>query len=179
MLIAVCGTYGSGKSRVLSMLRECGGAVVSCDDISREIRKQPIVMAQMGDVTDVFDNFRKLHRLEGILHPLIFAKVEEIYSSISKTLLVSGTKNLYVETPILFERGYESRFSKVIGVYTDPVVLGNRLDSERMAAYLKRSRWQVGSSVILQKSDFLINNSLGMNSVWLQVTAIYSALEGL
>lgn len=173
MLIAITGGYGSGKSTVLQALRDLEAETLSCDDIVRELRATKDSGLFTHD-PEIFSDFDALYSVEKKIHPLVFSKIFEYYAMLNK----ERKKNLYIEIPILFERGYEIRFDYVIGVYTNPVIIGGRLSEKRLSDYFVRSRWQVSSDIVLRKSDFIINNSKNDKSTFFQTTAIYDYIEG-
>lgn len=137
--IAITGGIGSGKSCVLQKLRELGYATLSCDEIYKEIIKEPnyiqtiaqmfpevvekegINRRKLADI--VFSDKQKREALEKVAHPLIM-------SSLYKSMDNANTSLVFAEVPLLFEGGYEKDF--------DAVILVKREEVDRINAVAKR-----------------------------------------
>ena len=92
--IGVTGNYGMGKSAALDAFRELGAAVINTDEVVAELLEEgPVlerVRAAFGDrvfmpdgridkkaLADIiFSDAERKKTLEGILHPLVFDRVE-------------------------------------------------------------------------------------------------------
>ncbi len=148
--IAVTGGIGSGKSLVLSALKNWGYAVFSCDEIYAELCKEqefllglealfPIAVkegaldrATLSSV--VFSDGVAREKLNGYTHPLVmerlFARMDEFPLS-------------FAEVPLLFEGGYEKSF--------DGVIVLLRKKEARVEAVKKRSG--LSEEEILRRMD--------------------------
>lgn len=119
--IAVTGGIGSGKSVFCDILREKGYAVFSCDEISKNLRKEeeyhtivknafPDCVAN-GKLSEaalserVFSDEAARNRLNAVSHPLIMKRLFEQASAQSIS---------FAEVPLLFEGGFETLFDLVI-----------------------------------------------------------------
>ena len=73
-----------------------------------------MVRSTKGEVAKIiFNNSELRHKLEVLLHPMVFARVE---ASLQK---IKGRGRLViVEVPLLFEGGYQARFDRTITVFT-------------------------------------------------------------
>ena len=140
MKIAITGGIGSGKSKVLEILRMQGYNVVSADEVSAKLTKNNAVLKDLkklfpdcletvGDglllnkqklSESVFNDKEKLSKLNNYLHPLIM----------ENTLKEVG-ENGFAEVPLLFENGFEKLFDSVIVVLRDK--------EERISAVKNRS----------------------------------------
>ena len=137
--IAITGGIGSGKSSVLSILREMGYAVFSCDEIYRKLIDLPEYIEKIGEVFPrcvkngkickqtlaqrVFNNKAELEILNGIAHPLIMSRLLQQMNEIEENLI-------FAEVPLLFEGNFESLFDQIV------VVLRNR--DQRIQAIMDR-----------------------------------------
>ncbi|MGN1060651.1 MAG: dephospho-CoA kinase [Candidatus Coproplasma sp.] len=127
--IAVTGGIGSGKSTVCKIINSLGYPVYSCDEVYKsvltdrqtveELKSEfgTLILNEDGSINRaslsavVFNNEKKLDRLNTITHPKIFKKL----FSISKD--ESGI--VFYEVPLLFEGGYQNLFDGVLVVLRD------------------------------------------------------------
>ncbi len=120
MKIAVIGGMGSGKSTVLSMLRNLGEEVVDCDAVYRDVKKRKDykneLTAKFGDVlTDgeidnrkvaaaVLGDAEKVQELNAIAHPYVKKELDR---------LTAGKERVFIEVQV-FEGGLlKDYFDKV------------------------------------------------------------------
>lgn len=141
--IALTGGIGSGKSEVLSIIKNLGYTVFSCDEINRELLTKRKVLKYLKvlfpttvkgffrpkldkkALSDlVFSDKSALNDLNGLMHPMIM-----------ETLIkrIDGVKSgaVFAEVPLLFEEGYQDLFDNVIVVKRDK--------NERIESVVKRS----------------------------------------
>ncbi len=142
-LIAITGGIGSGKSLALLILSSEGYQTLSSDAITAELyekRKIKLILKKMFPdavkgffnlkldrkrVSDiVFNNKEKLELLTATITPIV---IEEIKKRAKK---LDGT--VFVEVPILFERGYQKDF--------DQVIIITRLKESRIESVKVRSK---------------------------------------
>ncbi len=115
-LIAITGGIGSGKSFALSILKDLGYNVLSCDDFTntayqeKEIREFLLREFNSTDKNEIkklaFINKEKYERLTDV----VTKKVYELTIKKAKTL--EGL--VFLEVPLLFEGNYEKDFDAVI-----------------------------------------------------------------
>ncbi len=120
---AITGTYASGKSLALSMLKEKGYMTLSCDDIYNELfisnnKMKKEIMDEFNTLDKkelrdiVYSSEERNEKLKEITHKYILNKLfEEIESS-------NETK-IFIEVPILFESHLEKAFDYSICVYSN------------------------------------------------------------
>lgn len=137
--IAITGGIGSGKSCVLSIIKQQGYPAFSCDEIYSKLLLSPQFVKKLakefgeGILNEegllnrpalsriVFSDERKLKRLNQITHPRIMeAALKEM----------EGFPLSFLEVPLLFENGFEALFDGVI------VVL--RGEAQRIASVMQR-----------------------------------------
>ena len=123
--IAITGGIGSGKSTVVSYLREKGYSVFSCDEIYHEITRSHAYINQINNTFPnvvkngeidrkrlaeiVFSNPKKRQQLNDISHPMIMDKLQFDIKTIQNDVV-------FVEVPLLFEGNYEYLFDEIIVV---------------------------------------------------------------
>lgn len=189
-LIGLTGNYGMGKSTVARMFKELGAFVIDTDDIVCELLKDPALIyeikkafgediAEGGEINKrvlaeiVFEHPHLRISLENILHPGVFKKIDEEIAKITYTSAI-----VIIEAPVIFERGYQNRFDKIITVYTSEEIAINRLKEKGISEddARKRLKSQFPIEMKVKKSDFAIDNSKDIENTRRQVKEIYSKL---
>lgn len=123
--IAITGGIGSGKSTVCKCLSEMGYSIFSCDKIYNELIFEPsyiskiekafpnVVVHNQIDKTRlasiIFSSDTAREKLNSIAHPLIMERLHNLMDSVTED-------TVFAEVPLLFERGYEQNFDKIIVV---------------------------------------------------------------
>lgn len=190
MLIGLTGSLGSGKSTVLKIFEQLGARTISADAVvhdlleDEEIKKE--LKAMFGQ--EIFDNDGQIDRkklaqlvfsdqearkrLEELLHPLVYERVNDFYQEQPQGITVA-------EIPLLFETGSQSRFHKVITVYTTPEISVKRLKARGMTPdeIEARLKSQLPIETKLEKADFIIDNSRGLDATKKQVQEIMAQLR--
>lgn len=126
--VAITGGIGSGKSTVLSLLREAGYPVFSCDKVYREIMSETSYIMEIekhfpfavksGCIdrkalgSAVFNNSKQREKLDAISHPLIMQRIFERMNTQAEMLV-------FAEVPLLYEGKLQSKFDAVIVVLRD------------------------------------------------------------
>lgn len=132
--IAITGGIASGKSSACRFFKELGAYVVSADEIAHELLNphtnlgQQILrhfgseIAQNEQISrrtlaeQAFKDPEKLKKLEELLHPEVFKKIESHYR---KACEEGKYSSFVVEIPLLFEIKKEKDFDIVISVLSD------------------------------------------------------------
>lgn len=127
--IAVTGGIGSGKSTACKIIKEYGFPVYSCDEVyktvlqdrktigelveefGREIVNADGSLNRIALSAIVFNDEKKLERLNRITHPIIFKKMFSISESECGVV--------FYEVPLLFEGNYQNLFDEVLVVLRD------------------------------------------------------------
>jgi len=123
--IAITGGIGSGKSTVLTILKEKGYPVFSCDEIYQKVIRDKAYIRQVGNIFPkaiknekidkkilaeiVFSDDINRKKLETIAHPLIMNELNKEMSALNNDIS-------FAEVPLLFEGGYTSFFDGIIVV---------------------------------------------------------------
>ncbi|MEW6740242.1 MAG: dephospho-CoA kinase [Nitrospirota bacterium] len=197
IIIGLTGNYGMGKSTVARMFGDLGAIVIHTDDIVRELLKditviyeikkafgediiqQSAISGQPSEINKrmlaeiVFEHPHLRISLENILHPRVFKKVDEEIAKITDSAAI-----VIVEAPVIFERGYQNRFDKIITVYASEEIAINRLKEKGISEEdaRKRLKSQFPIEMKISKSDFAIDNSRDLENTRRQVEEIYSRL---
>ncbi len=128
--VGLTGGIGSGKSAVTGLFSELGVPVIDADEVSRNLVKpgQPAlvhIIREFGpDITDESGNLRRdklreivfaddaaRHRLESILHPLIFREIEDFAKRHHETYCI-------LSIPLLLETGNRYKTDRILVVET-------------------------------------------------------------
>ncbi|KAF0145362.1 MAG: dephospho-CoA kinase [Nitrospirae bacterium] len=192
MFIAgLTGNYGMGKSAVLSMFRELGAVTIDADWVVQQLLKEKPVLKKIktlfgagvfdkkGDLDKskiaqrIFRNKSLRLKLEDLLHPLVFERIDDFFR---KTR--NGRKVFIVEAPLIFERGYEGRFDKMITVSTGETTAINRLSMHGIQPkeVIERLKCQLPIKEKIRRSDYQIDNSGLPEKTKKQVEAVYKKL---
>ncbi|MBI5205736.1 MAG: dephospho-CoA kinase [Nitrospirae bacterium] len=186
------GNYGMGKSAVLSMFRELGAITIDADLVIKilllEKETPKKIKALLGaGVFDrkgnldkkkvaekIFKNKSLRLKLENLLHPLVFERINNLIRA-SK----DGNKIFIVEATLIFERGHENRFDRMITVFTDEKTAIKRLGLHGITPKQAKQRLscQLSIKTKIKKADFKINNSGTLEKTKAQVKAIYKKLS--
>ncbi|MDO9289574.1 MAG: dephospho-CoA kinase [Thermodesulfovibrionales bacterium] len=192
MFIAgLTGNYGMGKSAVLSMFRELGAVTIDADWIVRMLLRKKDVLKKVKALfgSGVFGKNNRLDKkkiaerifrnkslrikLEDVLHPLVFERVDDFVRKFG-----NGNKVIIVEAPLIFERGHEGRFDRTITVFTNETTAINRLSMHGITAKQasERLKCQLPIKEKIKRSDYSIDNSGEIEKTRKQVEAVYKEL---
>jgi dephospho-CoA kinase len=134
--IGLSGGIASGKSTVVSMLKEYGAAVIDCDELAKEVVQPgsegldavcrsfgPQALLPDGTMdrryigSIVFNQPERKRELEKIIHPLIWRRIDEEISSLAEN---EKKQFVFLDMPLLFELKYYLSVDEVWLVYVDP-----------------------------------------------------------
>ena len=195
MLVAgLTGNYGMGKSTVLRMFRDLGAITLDADRIVDTLLNDAAVLLKVretfgngvfskdGDLDRpalaavIFGDREKRDSLEGILHPLVFEKIESFLESMGEE--GSAERIVLVEIPLLFEKGYTRRFRRKITVYADEDTTLGRLEEKGIGrdSAVTRLNAQMPIGEKMRMADFAINNSGAPEETRKQVAEVYDRL---
>ena len=191
IVVGLTGNYGAGKSTVARMFRDLGATTIDTDEIVRRLLEEGEVIQEIreafgeeavsaGSVDKkwlaewVFRDAHARVTLEDILHPRVFRKMEEELSGRSS----EGECIAIVEATVIFERGHQGRFDKIVTVYAPEEITFDRLKEKGITEADARQRLvsQLPAEIKVRGSDFVIDNSKGIESTREQVRTIYQEL---
>ena len=196
--VGLTGSIGVGKSYVSSIFAELGCHVLDADQTAREVVMPgaPGLVAvtkvfgdeilnpdgtlnrkQLGAV--VFGDEEKRQRLNGILHPFIIARQDEILNGWE----AEDPKGIgIVDAALMIESGGYRRFDKLIVVHCRPEVQLERLmlrDNLSRDEALRRINSQMSQEEKQQFADYLIDTSDGFEITRNQTVQVYNKLVPL
>jgi dephospho-CoA kinase len=195
ILAGLTGNYGMGKSTVSKMFGELGAVTIDTDaivsrlledsEVINEIKKaigedvvqdNSINKKMLADI--VFDSPSLRISLEDILHPRVFNKIDEKLSELSRT---SSEAVVIIEVPLLYERGYQNRFDRIITVFTSEEMALQHLLRKGIPEddALKRLKSQFPIEMKISRADYRIDNSQGLDDTREQIAIIYRELSEL
>lgn len=182
--IGLTGGIASGKSTVVSMLRQYGAAIIDCDIIARDVvlpgskGLQAVVRAfgpqallsdgtmnraYIGSV--VFTNPAKKQELEEILFPLIRQEIRTKITQLEK----AGEAVAFLDMPLLFEVKYQSYVNEVWLVYVDAVT--------QLARLMARNGYMKDEALARIRSQFPIDKKRALSQVIVDNTASLEKTE--
>ncbi|HMK56152.1 MAG TPA: dephospho-CoA kinase [Dissulfurispiraceae bacterium] len=194
IVVGLTGCYGSGKSTVAGMFRQLGARTLDADEIVQQLLGEPAVIKEIEEafgkdivpegVVDrkglaawVFSDAHARITLEDILHPMVFRRIREESALCAK----EGDCILIVEAAVIFERGHQGKFDKIITVYSSKETALKRLEAKGVSPEdaEKRLATQLPIEIKKRGSDFIIDNDQDHEQTREQVSAIYRTLISL
>ena len=167
--VGLTGGLGAGKSTALEALSDLGAATLSTDAVVHELlgsaKVRDAVAARFGPsvvvdgvvdrsavAAQAFGNEGEREWLEGLLWPLVGARVAEFRAS------VGGVPAAVVEVPLLFESGMEAGFDHTIAVVADEDLRAERAGARGHEAVSERAGRQLTQDEKSQRADFTVRN---------------------
>ena len=194
MVVGVTGGIATGKSAVVEQFRQLGAAVISADELAREIVRpgeealvrlvarfgQDILQADgtldrkaLAEI--IFADPAARQDLNQITHPAIARLAAARIASLQR----QGEALVIYEAPLLFEAGAESRVDRVL-VVTAPVEVQRRrlmardgLDDQAAQA---RIAAQMPLADKVRRADFVVENAGSIDELATQVRELYGRL---
>lgn len=196
--VGLTGGIATGKSYVLSVLRELGCEVMDADQTAREVVApgQPAfdeIVAHFGNEiigedgqlnrpklgAIIFNNAAEREKLNSIVHPKVFEAqarwMAEIENRKSSAIVI-------IDAALMIETGSYRRFDKVVVVHCQPeiqlerLMTRNNLTREEATARISS---QMPSDEKLKVADFAINTSLGFEDTRQQVVSLFETFRNL
>ena len=160
MIIGVTGGVGSGKSTILSILKqEFDAKIIIADELGHlaiQPGQEPVekIRLQFGDdfilpdgnvdrdklAHEIYSDDEKREQLNGMIHPFVFREIKKKLKEWENEPLI------VIETAIMFETGCDKLCDEIWGVYVEREARINRLSESR--GYPR------------EKSEFIINKQL-------------------
>ena len=168
------GGIASGKSTVISKLKNAGVGIIDADKISHamfwenltEIQKMfntelvgPELRKYIGSI--VFQDTSKMAELEGLLHPLVWAEAD-------RQAKLFGDKPFIYDNPLYFERATKHENDFVILVHVNRDTQLDRLKKRNDLTHEEatdRINSQMSPDEKLQKADYIIDNNGGLEDL--------------
>ncbi|MBN1436791.1 MAG: dephospho-CoA kinase [Sedimentisphaerales bacterium] len=192
-VIGLAGSPGCGKSTVAGEFAKLGCAVISADEVNRQVLERAEVASQLKDwwgdaILDetgrvdrrkvgelVFEDDRQLRRLEALVHPLIEQREKELLEQYKRD---GGYKAVVLDVPLLFEVGQDKWCDKVVFVRADQGLCWQRLRQRGWseARIKKTENLQLALDIKAQMSDHSIANTCCLRALSVQVAELLPLL---
>ena len=191
LVLGVTGNIASGKSTVVSMLKELGAMHIDADLVYRELVQpgQPLlgelvaafgdgIIAEDGSLDRgalgriVFSDPAALERLDRITHPAIIAEIDRRVDAIPSGVVV-------IDAVKLVESGHADHCDVVWVVTIDPEIQVTRLTKRNKLDVVEARRRvaaQPPMAAKLARADHVIDNSGALDETRAQVLAEWNAL---
>ena len=166
MMIGITGGFGSGKTTVSHIFKKYGFEVINVDKLYHNIYRKNNslknkIKKEFGTLNRdqikkvVFNNSKKLKKLNKITHPVIIKEIEK---------LIKNNKNkiIIVDVPLLFEAKIQNIFDKIVVVKCDKKTQIKRLLKKKK--YSKKEieniiKSQMPLNKKIEYADFVVDNS--------------------
>lgn len=181
LVIGVTGTPGSGKTELARIFAELGAEVIALDELGHELltdaRVKESIRAAFGDSVFqedgtvsrqalgklVFSEPEARIKLNGIVHPLMAAKVRKKVNEIRSNGAGGDVRVLVVEGALLMEMGLSALCDKVILVTAPRNLREERLENSRgwsAEELARREHAQLDDASRLERGiDIVVDNS--------------------
>lgn len=193
VILGLTGSIGMGKTTAANMLRRMGIPVCDSDAVVHALLAKggaavgPVGDAFPGVVThgavdraalgkQVFGNPEALHRLESILHPLVY----ETQRRFLRQAATRGDPIAVLDVPLLFEGGSDQWCDAVLVVsapaflQTQRVMARPGMTAERLTATLAR---QMSDAEKRRRADFVVPTGLGQRLTLNRLSEIVTLLS--
>jgi len=175
MIIGLTGSFGTGKSYVASVFKELGAKVIDADVLARKAllknsgTYKKIITAFGKGILDksgeidrrvlagiVFNERRKLKKLNRIVHPEVIRKIKKaIGENTEKRVII-------IDAPLLIEADLAKDVDKLIVVTSSKAKQIERCMKKfriSRGEILKRINSQIPLKTKIKKADFVIDNN--------------------
>jgi len=192
-VLGLTGTFGSGKTTAANFFEELGAFVIDSDRLAHEaLLKGSPVYTRIADIFGksveedqsginrkwlagvIFTDGAKRKKVESIIHPYVFSRIEEEIQAASQKVVV-------VEVPLLFETGFERFCDDVLVVTADEEVVKQRLKQKGFneREINERVKAQMPVEEKMKKANAIIDNSKDFKSTRKRVEEIYRKYQPL
>lgn len=185
--VAVTGSFASGKSFVLNIIKSMGYKVFSCDEYVRGLYQdeelQSLVLGAIPGLKQfdkkqlmqiIYRDEKARKELENIIHPLVRKGIKEFEEQ------NKNEKIIFIEVPLLFETGFDKYFDYTICVYCPENVRLERaktrpnFDEE---IFNKIQEIQLSPREKQKKADFSINSEANLLILGAKVQEIIDEID--
>ncbi len=191
-LIGIIGGIASGKSTVAAEFAKLGCAVIDADAIAHalldtaEVRDEITERFGAGVLGDsqeidrrkvakiVFADKDKLANLNGIIHPRVFARIEELLARYERADAVNA---VVLDMPLLVEVGWDQRCDRVVFVDCERTRRWARAQRTRALSEEEikiRENFQISLDTKATLADNTIDNNSGFSTLVRQIQLIFS-----
>ncbi len=190
--IGLTGSIGSGKTTILTLLKDCGFLTLNLDfEAKKSLKKNTAeykkIVAFFGKnilnkdkeidkkilAEVIFSDFSKKKALEAIIYPVLITNINKILERSKKPIAI-------IEGAVIIESGYYQKLDKTILVTCD---FSKRIKrSYKKFAFddfIKRDKNQLNQAEKIKKSDFIINNNYGFKFLIPQIQLLINFLNNI
>ena len=192
------GGIGAGKTTVADRFRQLGAVVLDADEISRhaldpgtacyeEVLRHfgPSILEEDGRINRtrvagiVFHDEKERQALNGMIHPYV---LDVMFRDRDEAVADDDQAVVVFDIPLLIECGAYRRMNKNIVVVSDDTIRIRRvmersgLSEEQILARMQN---QIPQEKQMRHADFLIENNLGLEELYLRTDAVYEQLKEL
>lgn len=186
--VGLTGAVAAGKSEALGALGRLGAATISSDAIvhellgTEEVRRrlverwgrdvapnQEVDRRRVGEI--VFADPAELAWLEGVLHPLVGARIAEWLRDVP-----SGAPAAVVEAPLLFEGGLAATFDTTIAVISSEEVRRERASARGHALVEERESRQLSQEEKAARAEHVVRNDGSIEDLERALASILATL---
>ena len=190
-IIGILGGIASGKSTVAAEFAKLGCKVIDADKIAHKLLENKAVKKEIVDLFGrtildstgridrkrlggvVFSDADKLSSLNGIIHPLILQRVEELMGRYDRQ---NQVKAIVLDMPLLVEVGWAKRCDKLIFVDCRKKIRLNR--AKKMGfdknQFKIRENFQISLDNKVSLADNAIENNSDFSALVRQVADTFS-----
>lgn len=201
--VGLTGNIAAGKSTVVGVWRSLGAVIVDADELARRAVEPgseglrrivdtwgPEVLGADGALDRaalrriVFADAGERARLEGIVHPAVYALREEEYRRAAET----GAPLVVADIPLLFEAGLADEFDVVVLVEAPERVRERRLVDDRglppdearrmIAAQMPSELKHARADVVIENDGTLAELEARSREVWEELARRAEAARG-
>ena len=196
LIIGILGGVGSGKSAVAAEFAKLGCAVIDADRIAHELlerktAKEKIISLSGKGILDsagkidrrkladiVFADADKLRSLNGIIHPIVLKRTEQLIERYNRQ---NQVRAIVLDMPLLVEVGWARRCDKLIFVDCRRRLRADR--AKEMGIFSEnqfkiRENFQISLDNKVGLADNIIDNNSDFSALARQVADIFSTYCG-
>jgi len=194
MIIGITGSIGSGKSTVAKIFSKYRYNRIDADEISHQLmnkdsetydkivlefgseildKDKNIVRPKLGDL--VFNDIKKLKKLNKIMHPLILKEIKNKIIHIQKRF--QDKTKIVIDTPLLLETKTKNLVDKVVVIKANKnkIIKRNKKFSKKQIERILKNQMPLDEKI--KYADFVIENNQDLNHLEIQVKNIIKAIE--
>lgn len=168
--IAVTGSFATGKSFILKLLKSMGFKTFSCDTFVKNLYDDQKIQQEILRLLpklDVFDKSKiassiytdevARHKVESFIHPLVLERIESVKKqNVSEDFI-------FIEVPLLFESGFEQHFDFTVTIFCSEQTRLSRASLKpnfNKKIYDAITSIQLPQNIKTKKAHFAINTDL-------------------
>lgn len=195
LIIGITGSLGTGKTTVAKIFKRLGAVVLDADEIAHRaiepntpawrrikgcfgsgILRKDGTINRRALAKEVFSERRRLDKLCGIIHPLVYKEIEKKIKEIKK---INAEAIVVLDIPLLLESGGRSKVDKLV-----VVTAGSDAQIKRAVRKFGLTRKEVLQRMEAQMplgekekaADFVIDNKGSLCATERQVVEIWKNL---